>query len=114
MLKQVLGKPIVLEYEITGVKPDSYVEAEPLQLPDGRKKSTLRVYSEIQEDAATEFLKQDNGNEPERNIRGQPIPEEEALSGASITKTAIRREIELWKAHPLLSQYLPHEEPTGA
>jgi len=61
-------------------------------------------------DAAVEFLKQAEATleeEPKRNIRGNPVPKREALKGAKITKTAIQTEMELWRKHPLLSQYLP-------
>lgn len=64
-----------------------------------------------QTDAATEFLKQENDEEePVRNIRGKPIPEKESIKGASVTRSAIEQELELWASHPVLSQYLPEGE----
>lgn len=42
-----------------------------------------------------------------RNIRGKPIPDSEALRGNAATRRSVEEEIERWRAHPILSQYVP-------
>ena len=54
-------------------------------------------------DSPGEFKEDD----PERNIRGKPIPESEALRGSTITGNAIKLELELWRKHPELAKYAP-------
>ena len=45
--------------------------------------------------------------ESHRGIRGKPIPEREATRGNKITESAVKAELERWRAHPILSQYVP-------
>lgn len=100
VLKQLPGKPYTLSYQITGVKPkvSGYIPAETLKGGSSWESA----------DAAVEFLKQAEATlEPKRNIRGNPIPDKDALTGAVVTQTAIETEMELWRKHPELSKYLP-------
>lgn len=48
--------------------------------------------------------------EGRRKIRGRPIPSGEALRGDSVTKAAIKAELERWRNHPILSKYVPTVE----
>lgn len=45
-----------------------------------------------------------------RNIRGDPIPEKEAVRGAAVTKNTIRNEIKRWRSNPILAPYAPETE----
>lgn len=45
--------------------------------------------------------------ELERNIRGKPLPAGEALRGPRVTVNSVKAEIERWRKHPLLAQYVP-------
>lgn len=45
--------------------------------------------------------------EPVRNIRGKPIPADEALRGNLPTKQAILNELERWRKNPILAAALP-------
>lgn len=48
--------------------------------------------------------------EDERNIKGKPIPEKEALRGNKITSSAVKAELDRWRAHPILAKYVPTVE----
>jgi hypothetical protein len=50
--------------------------------------------------------------EPQRNIRGDPIPLGEVQRGSMITRRAIHEEMERWRSNPVLTQYAltPEEE----
>lgn len=117
ILRQKYSAAIDLSYRVVGRKqkklpPDALDITPPTELKvweyrggDGSSWEST--------DAAVEFLKQAEAaleEEPERNIRGKPIPEDESLRGASVTQSAIDHELELWRNHPLLSHYLPKEE----
>lgn len=43
--------------------------------------------------------------EPRRNIRGNPIPEDETVRGYRITRNTVRDELQRWREHPVLSEY---------
>ena len=47
--------------------------------------------------------------EGHRGIRGKPIPTKEALRGNKVTQAAVKVELERWRNHPILSQYVPTE-----
>lgn len=57
-----------------------------------------------------DVLEEKEVDDSERNIRGQPVPDEEALRGARITRSAVEQELELWRTHPLLQEYAPTVE----
>jgi hypothetical protein len=42
-----------------------------------------------------------------RNIVGDPIPDKETARGGNVTRNAIKAEIERWRNHPELAQYVP-------
>ena len=45
-----------------------------------------------------------------RNIRGEPIPEQEVTRGTKINAKTLHTELERWRAHPILSKYAPTVE----
>lgn len=51
--------------------------------------------------------KEDEVTAPKRNIKGSPIPADEALRGTGTTKQAILAELERWRNNPILSVHLP-------
>lgn len=69
----------------------------------------LPVASSVSEEDALQWLKQlaDEILEDERNIRGKPIPDREALRGNGVTKSAVKAELDRWRKHPILSKYVP-------
>lgn len=48
--------------------------------------------------------------EQHRNIHGEPIPNTESKRGASVTRAAVKAEIERWRNHHILGQYVPRED----
>lgn len=56
-----------------------------------------------------QLLKQlgDQIEQKKRNIRGKPIPTQEAERGNSVTANAVLDEIERWRNSPLLREYVP-------
>lgn len=70
------------------------------------------VPAEDIEQKMLEYLKQkeDEIFEGKRSIRGKPIPEREVVRGASVTERTIEDELERWRKHPILSQYVPTRE----
>lgn len=61
-----------------------------------------------------DFLKQKRTDilDAHKNIHGEPIPEHEAVRGSRPNRQTIHDELELWRKHPILSQYAmtPEEE----
>lgn len=48
--------------------------------------------------------------EGRRDIRGKPIPVKEALRGNNVTIAAVKAELERWRNHPILRDYVPTAE----
>jgi len=97
VLKEVRLSPIVIYSKPTD---QSIPEVEP----------ALEI--QTSEDKVLEYLKQKENEifESKRDITGKPIPEGEVVRGASVTKVTIRDEINRWRAHPVLSLYVPTTE----
>jgi hypothetical protein len=70
----------------------------------------------VQDLQAIQYLKQkeDEIFADQRNIIGNPIPEQEVTRGARITANTLRDELERWRKHPLLSKYALTEDELKA
>ena len=64
----------------------------------------LKELSQESLDAAWDYLKEKKADLV-RNITGEPIPEAESTRGSKPTRKTIHEELEMWRAHPVLSGY---------
>lgn len=62
-------------------------------------------FASVEEALAFLRHKEDEAFAKKRNIRGEPIPENEVTRGSRITKNTIRDELERWRNHPVLAPY---------
>lgn len=84
-----------------------YTIPDQLKMPE--KAPNRANGSQPEQEGIMIWLKQlgDEILESHRAIRGKPIPELEALRGDKVTKKAVEVELARWRAHPILSQYVP-------
>ena len=101
VLKEVRLPPIIIYSHNLPLDPGGSIISDALEIQpsDGEK-------------AVMEYLKQKEGEvfAASRDIQGRPINEEEVVRGARVTQNTIRDEIARWKAHPILSKYVPTDE----
>ena len=103
ILKQVRVPPIVLYSENYDDIPEAvpYNAFEPdivIDVPDNGHGNLDALYTWMAEKEA-EIL--------ERNIHGKPLSLTDVGKGVKVTESVIKAEIERWRKHPILSQYVP-------
>ena len=64
---------------------------------------------ELPDDLTDWVVTKDGKPELVRNIKGDPIPEGEAIRGSAITAKLLRAELELWRSNSVLAPYAPTE-----
>lgn len=103
VLKQVRVPPIILHSKNYDDIPEAlpYNAFEPnivIDLPDNGQGKLDALYTWMAEKEA-EIL--------ERNIHGKPLDAADVGKGVKVTESVIKAEIERWRKHPILSQYVP-------
>lgn len=117
VLKETRLPPIVIHKLASSVVPYGTAPLLPATTtpPNGRKNghsSTGASDEDNKYEIALSRMKEveDQAMAAQRNIHGDPIPDHESTRGTKITKRTIRDELERWRGHPVLSQYVPDIE----
>jgi hypothetical protein len=101
VLKQVRVPPIILYSESYSDIPEAlpYNAFQPSIVIDNNGQSNL--------DAVYAWMANKEAEILERNIHGKPLSAADVGKGANVTEDVIKAEIERWRKHPVLSQYVP-------